>query len=715
MADATSSIPEHMRDEERSARRWNSACALGAITLFAGLLLVLPAVLYYTGEPLNARTWENIGRYAAMSVRDPMGPFAYLLFDRNSPVPIPVVLAGTLVCLGIAGAIAFAMMQANPFRAALMIHGDARFANEADLMRMDQGKQVGPSGTFLNLGRMGKHDIRLIETLSVMLVAPPGTGKTTRFIIPALLETNHSSFIVHDPKPELHEICSGWRQKVGPTFELNWAKLDRPEQGVWYPCFNFLDQRVVPPDVSERDTFIDALAKTLIPDKEGSGEKYFTNKGRAALVGFTQFIVAKINDRTDEERYEGLNERWHGKQASLPMLVDWLTSAQREALKNADTSNPQADPFRPFMQQVIDEAVNHKYPDRCVLELQPLVAMAPNERSGVLGTMDEGLLPFKNAAVIERTATSDFVPADLRGRVKPATLERLGLDHYPVTREEWEGVGPKLSKEDWEPVTVFISINQADAQAFETVTSLFFEVCSRTLISYGPGEVSNLGAQLGPFSCCALMDELVKMGRCDAVVDGPDLGRSKRMYYVLVSQDLAQIKRRYSEDQREIILTTTAVKILLPQNSAKTIRDLADMVGDTTVKRYSTSRTVGLKKDTWSGNRSESLDKVRFLGVNTLGAMPEGKHILVVQNWMHRPIRCDSAVYYKDPELLKRVWNPHTGKGLRPSGPLPEYNVRERRARAAAREREEALAREALRRRYHLPVEFLADTPGRGP
>src|SRR3546814_14434026 len=94
--------------------------------------------------------------------------------------------------------------------------------------------------------------------------------------------------------------------------------------------------------------------------------------------------------------------------------------------------------------------------------------MADKERSGVLGTMDQALLPFKNKAVKERTSACDFTSMDLRGMRDVDTGE-------------------------WLPVTLYICVNQAEAQAFANITALLYEVLSRDFLSYGPGEKDKRG------------------------------------------------------------------------------------------------------------------------------------------------------------------------------------------------------------------------------
>ena len=182
--------------------------------------------------------------------------------------------------------------------------------------------------------------------------------------------------------------------------------------GIYYPKFNFISKSVVPPAGPARDTFIDSIAKILIPDKDGGGDKYFVDQGRSALVGFTQYLIALVNDDVENEaRYDDLPEIWRGHEASFPMLVDWISYSQQKASKHAaEGDQADSDPLRGYLSSLVDHAIDRDYPQRCIRDLQPLVNMADKERSGVLGTMNQGLLSFRNSAVAERTSSSDFFP-----------------------------------------------------------------------------------------------------------------------------------------------------------------------------------------------------------------------------------------------------------------------------------------------------------------
>jgi hypothetical protein len=104
----------------------------------------------------------------------------------------------------------------------------------------------------------------------------------------------------------------------------------------------------------------------------------------------------------------------------------------------------------------------------------------------------------------------------------------------------------------------------------------------------------------------AVRDEFLT--RCDAVIEGPDLGRSKAVLYLLIAQDLSQIEMKYSKANIETIVSTTAAKLILPLNNEQTAKRFASVVGKTTVRRRSTSHQSGYTKEAvnLSSNVSDS-------------------------------------------------------------------------------------------------------------
>lgn len=647
--------PEHMRSEKERWTQWVIATIALGVLSFCLFFAVSPLIYWATERSFDVNAWRWTTEYL-----DHVGEPNYImgahsaLWKLHWKAGLSTFGISFLSSLFIA-AIFYAIC---PYKSFEMTHGDVRWAIDKDIRRMEERRQIGIKGGYV--GILGKWKdgsyIRLIEPISVACSAPPGTGKTAALVVPSIIESPDVSMIVNDPKPELAEMTSGYRAELGYVFIIDWSATDKPQEGLYYPRFNFLSSALVPPaNTAERDTYLDAVAKVLIPESK-SGDKYFTDKGRDCLTGFMHYLVSHVNDAKSNE---GIPVQWRGMEASFPMLVDWIADAQFTAGKMAEEENkmaaankqlPTADGMKIFLGGLADQIKANGYSERAFTSIAPLIDMADKERSGVLGTMDQALLPFKNKAVKERTSACDFTSMDLRGMRDVDTGE-------------------------WLPVTLYICVNQAEAQAFANITALLYEVLSRDFLSYGPGEKDKRGRVMGPKTICFMMDEFAKLPKSETVLTGPDLGRSKKVSYWLIFQARSQIVKTYSKEDGTTIDSTCGVTVLLSQNDAETAAHYQKTVGKTTIRKSSHSRQAGLSKSSnpFARNESISSEGVDFLRIEDITAMQPGTHLVLPQNFLNRPIKVESPFFFKDENMLAKVFNPRTGKGPAPANPLPEH------------------------------------------
>lgn len=135
------------------------------------------------------------------------------------------------------------------------------------------------------------------------------------------------------------------------------------------------------------------IARILIPAK-GAGDSYFTDKARFALAGLVEALAAKVGIARD---YGGIPRAWHGCDPSMPMLADWI------ALQHATAGGASGDPIADWLATLAGEAdprlAGTWSSEAAWIEAKALLAMAPKERHGVLGTVDQALVPYKDARV----------------------------------------------------------------------------------------------------------------------------------------------------------------------------------------------------------------------------------------------------------------------------------------------------------------------------
>ena len=573
----------------------------------------------------------------------------------------------------------------NPHSWMSTIHGAGRIATKKDIEKMGLF-----TGFIVVLGRWRGKLLKLPETLSVLVLAPPGTGKTVGVVMPTIFESNDISIIVNDPKPELCFKTSGYRQTVGPVFVINWGAEDEPEKGIYYPSWNPLSFSCLPPFGPARDMYVDSMVNVLVEEPKGGADPHWAKTGRNALTGFIHFVVGKCEharandyfigkiyegklDDKDREVLEGyymemtdadaaaalehlrdgtldlnnyvpigtwemLPENWVGAEPSIAMILDWLTEAQmqmaaeiKRKTEEGDQMAALADPMRDMLDKAVEECKKYGYAHRAVVELNQLSGTPDKERGSILSTALTGIGIFKNSAVRSRTKMSDFIFKDIRGMKDPITGEMKSI-------------------------AIYLSVNQVDARALNIITGTFVELMSNFLIANPPNFKLGDGTKTGPFPALFVLDEFPQMPKLGAVKDGPAVGRGQKVSYLLIGQDLGQISGQYGKDDLETIISTTAAKIILSQNNEQTAQRFEKMIGTRTVEIASSSRTEGWSKQAtpFSKNVSRSLQGTAVIGASQMLSMPSTQQIVLMQGFMNKPIMADAPRWFWDKEMTAK-------------------------------------------------------------
>lgn len=683
----SSAYKEHQRTPMASLF-WSLRWAIGiwlVCALAFGLSFIIEHIWRYGWSPASAR-WtslylQNMLTTGGMSV------------IAEIPVWITrTVMRTDLMCMvPLLPIIAYFFMADATLTKEFNPYGNDKFAEKSsNKATLEDIKKMGLlDGFMMVLGYFKKKPLMMNECLSALCVAPPGTGKTQGVVLPTIFDCTNVSMIINDPKPELKQNSSAYRASIGPTFIMNWAGQDDPERGIYYPSWNPLSPEHVPFNPEERDLYIDSICKVLVPDNtSSSADPHWQITGRAGLSGLIQFIVSKVERaKADDYFYSRIAsgtfdaedavvlgdyylamindpnayaahallqrgelnamnyvhigtwahipDAWRGREASLSMILDWLNASQiaiaqqmEERRRQGDQMVMMADPMKDLFQDAVNEARQYAYAHRAVLELTQLANTPDKERGSIISTMLSGLAIFRNAAVRNRTSHSDFHFSDLRG-----------------LRDPRDG---KIK-----PVTVYLSINMVDAQALNPITGIFIELMSSFLLANAPEQFRN-GEQLGPYPVLFVLDEMPKMQKLDAVIQGPDLGRGQKISYLIIGQDLHQIQEKYGADAAATIISTTAAKVVMRQNDPDTARRFSDMMG------------YKMKISTKDGKDSTS-EELLYTPMDIM-KLADNKQLVIFQGWYHRPIEADKQMAFKDPRLAG-----YMAMGEAP--PLPEFLI----------------------------------------
>ncbi|MBO7066183.1 MAG: type IV secretory system conjugative DNA transfer family protein [Alphaproteobacteria bacterium] len=582
----------------------------------------------------------------------------------------------------------------------------SRKATAEDIKKMGQNfknKEGLFNGFMMVLGYFkdkGKNrPLMFDESLSALCLAPPGTGKSAGVVLPTILECDNVSMIINDPKPELKQQSSAYRATVGPVFIMNWAGQDDPARGIYYPSWNPLSPEHVPFNSEQRDLYVDTICNVLVPDVGGSSaDPHWTITGRAALSGMIHFIVSKVERakaddyfyarlksgtfNTDDAAvlsdyylsmmddpnayaalailkrneltvdnyvhvgtWEHIPPAWVGREASLSMILDWLNASQisiandlEERRRAGDQMVMMEDNMQKLFLNAVDEGRRYAYSHRAILELTQLANTPDRERGSILSTAMSGLSIFRNSAVRNRTSHSDFHFSDLRGMVDP---------HDGKIK----------------PVSVYLSINMVDAQALNPITGIFIELMSNFLLANKPDSEHD-GKKMGPYPVLFVLDEMPKMQKLQAVIQGPDLGRGQQISYLIIGQDIHQIREKYGADAADTIISTTAAKIVMRQNDPETARRFSDMMG----KKIEMKKVKGP-----DGKEVEEKKESPLYSEMDIMKLESEKQLIIYQGYYNRPIEAIQERHFLNKTPIQKEL--HAKVLMGESSPLPDFLI----------------------------------------
>ena len=299
----------------------------------------------------------------------------------------------------------YAIYERRPFKPEETLHGDARWATEADIVKAGLRAKTG-----MLLGMDNKGYLVASGYQHSLLFAPTGSGKGVGFVIPNLLFWEDSVF-VHDIKLENYMITSGWRAKMGQKVYC-WSPAD--PDGITH-CYNPIDWVSSKPGQMVDD--VQKIANLIMPEKE-----FWNNEARALFVGVVLYLIAAPD-----------------KIKSFGEVVRTMRSD--DVVYN--------------LAVVLDTMGNDIHPV-AYMNIAAFLQKADKERSGVISTMNSNLELWSNPLIDTATASSDFnilefkrVRSTVYVGLTPDNLQRLQPLMQVFYQQATEFLSRKLpSKED---------------------------------------------------------------------------------------------------------------------------------------------------------------------------------------------------------------------------------------------------------------------------
>jgi type IV secretion system protein VirD4 len=333
------------------------ACA--AVYLSAVVFLLLNKA-----DPKQAR-FASIAHYWQLYADDPGLRKKLLLSIGLCGIGLVVVLPAALVA------------AARPRRP---LHGDARFANAAEVARAGLvGDARSPS---ILVGRYGKRFLALPGQLSVMLSAPTRSGKGVGVVIPNLLNWP-DSVVVLDIKGENYEVTAGYRDAHGQAVYAFSPFDEVARSHRWNPL------STVRTSPLHRVGDLLSIGQVFFPNDGGStsSEAFFNDQARNLFLGIGLYLLET------PELPRTIGEMLRQSSGKGQPLKDHFTAAIKQRQEGGEALS--------------EESVD---------ALQRLLSNSENTLSSIVSTFNAPLVIFADAVVDAATSADDFRLEDVRSR-----------------------------------------------------------------------------------------------------------------------------------------------------------------------------------------------------------------------------------------------------------------------------------------------------------
>ncbi len=436
------------------------------------------------------------------------------------------------------------------------------------------------------LDRKGKEmKVAFNSPCHAIVIGSTGSGKTTTFVSPMIqilaATKAGSSMVITDPKGELFDIHSqflkdrGYDVKVVDLRDTYSSYRWNPLDSVWDA---YEDYRNAHQKAYKRTDDVTASGLEIVSPKESfkEGKEWFEFEGKAyaeydKLLSAVKIYRKKIYD----EVYEDLNDLvsvlipiendkdplWEkgARSITLATLLAMLEDSENEAngmtkekfnffnlTKILQNSNKDYEQLRTYFmgRSPISKAYS--------LSKQVCDA-APTTRASYMSIVYDKLTLFNDAGICALTSSSDF------------TAESLS-DH---------------------PTALFLKIpDEKDTR--HKLAAVFILNIYKTLI-----KIASAREELSlPRNVYFIMDEFGNMPKIEKFDKFITVGRSRKIWFIMIVQSYAQLNNVYGETVADIVKGNCGIKMFIGSNDMGTCKEYSELCGNITVATTSTSGTA---------------------------------------------------------------------------------------------------------------------------
>ncbi|MFK0440691.1 type IV secretory system conjugative DNA transfer family protein [Campylobacter jejuni] len=480
-------------------------------------------------------------------------------------------------------------------------YGNAKFAKEKDFEEMnicnDRGLILGcniKKGIFIKGDEI--EYIRAKMPLSALVVAPPGTGKTSGIILPNLFTVPNSTLAL-DIKGELYAKSAGYRKK----YFNNEILLFEPFSDNNTLFFNPFDNSIVKDmNFIQMMKLADQIAGTIFVAEKGKEGDHWVTSAKTLFTFFALYNMQKhkhtsLGDLTQAPKKDYFNEL--NEEFGKECLIEDEDTGEVSRDYNVDT-------FKVFLKQVandenLDEIVRN--------QARAYQTAAEQEFASIKSTYDTYMKVFTNPQVANATSKMNFRFEDLREK----------------------------------RITMYVVIQTEDMDILAPLVRIFIESLFKKLMS------GQENSNPDKFIYC-LLDEFVRFGKMPFLLEAPALCRSYGLIPVFVTQSYEQIRKYYGEDDLGIIRANAGYQTIFRMNTEKDAKEISDLIGDFTREKTSSSKGTF---DFFKSNNTVSKEGYKLITSQDIKNQSSEDILILVTGFLSRPIKAKVPYWFKNPKL----------------------------------------------------------------
>lgn len=514
-------------------------------------------------------------------------------------------------------------------------YGNARFAKEKDLKEMqinckdedengDEGLIVGylkNPNPFSNKKKI----LKISKPLSILMVAPPGSGKSAAQAIPNLLKLNNS-VLVSDIKGELFAKTANVRSQKLNNKVLRFDPLKDENTLFFNPL---CDENIKGLDFSLLQTHIQRIASVIFQveksdhwDKQAKALFEFLALTFIRLhqifpshfqeINFYMLSQApKMSYKNIINKYTQLCQYIDTKNGNSVNFNEYLKK-QLHYLQEIDPSNEnRKQDFIVFLDMISDNASFFGLEDYIENYARQFSTTPDKEFGSIKSTYDTFTKVFSNSKVANATRTNNFTYQDMRK----------------------------------EKISVYIVVQTEDIDFLAPLIRIFIDGFFMKMMS---GEECS---QKDKFIYC-IMDEFVRFGKMPFLLEAPALCRSYGLIPLFITQSYQQIKECYGEDKLGILRANAGYQIIYTMNVKEDADKISETIGDYTKDKVSTSKG---NFDILKQNFSRSKEAYKLVPTQKILNMPENECLILTTGFLSRPIKAQKNYYFKDKNNLDLI------------------------------------------------------------